>query len=153
MATRSTIAILRDNGTVAQIYCHWDGYLDNNGKILVEHYTTPEKIEALIALGSLSSLGAELGEKHPFDIPFAYGTPEYNAENERRDGICTAYGRDRGETGTEAKVYKDLATYERKAQMEEYNYVFMHGEWTYVSDDDVVRTVKEGLELEAKEAA
>ena len=153
MATRSTIAILRDNGTVAQIYCHWDGYLDNNGKILVEHYTTPEKIEALIALGSLSSLGAELGEKHSFDIPFKYGTPEYNAEAEARRNICTAYGRDRGETGVAATVYKDLGDYEANAQAEEYNYVFMHGEWTYVSYDGVPRTVKEGLELETKEAA
>ena len=44
MGTRSTIGLEYPDGTVRGIYCHWDGYPDNNGKILVEHYTTPEKI-------------------------------------------------------------------------------------------------------------
>ena len=39
MATRSTIALEFADGTVQQVYCHWDGYLDYNGKLLAEHYT------------------------------------------------------------------------------------------------------------------
>ena len=39
MATRSRIAIEKENGTVESIYCHWDGYPENNGRILVENYT------------------------------------------------------------------------------------------------------------------
>ena len=148
MATRSTIAILRDDNTVAKVYCHWDGYLENNGKLLVENYDTAEKVEALLAHGDISSLGTCVGEKHPFDT---YDKSKLSAEDlalaERAEaeGWTLYYGRDRGETGTEAKVYKDLGEYEAKAQMEEFNYCFIYGEWYYVSYDGVVRSVKEGL--------
>ena len=56
MATRSTIAIEFADGTVSQIYCHWDGYLENNGQILARHYTDPFKVRALVDGGSISSL-------------------------------------------------------------------------------------------------
>ena len=56
MATRSTIALEFADGTVEQIYCHWDGYLENNGKILATHYMDPFKVKALVALGGFSSL-------------------------------------------------------------------------------------------------
>jgi len=57
MATRSTIAIRNADNTVTAIYCHWDGYLSYNGKILFENYNTEEKVRELIALGDLSVLG------------------------------------------------------------------------------------------------
>jgi hypothetical protein len=41
MGTRSTIALEFADGTVEQVYCHWDGYLSNNGKILQAHYMDP----------------------------------------------------------------------------------------------------------------
>lgn len=139
MGTRSTIAILREDGSVAQIYCHWDGYLEHNGRLLAEHYSTAEKVEELLSYGDISSLGTSVGEKHPFG-------PDYNnpasADNlaykaAENAGWTTFYGRDRGEKGTQAKVYRDLATYEKLAQFEEYNYVFMYGEWTVGADYDV----------------
>ncbi len=37
MATRSTIALEFADGTVEQVYCHWDGYLDHNGALLRDH--------------------------------------------------------------------------------------------------------------------
>ena len=49
MATRSKIAIEDQDGTVRSIYCHWDGYPSHHGPILLEHYTTQEKVESLIA--------------------------------------------------------------------------------------------------------
>lgn len=156
MATRSTIALLRDDNTVAQVYCHWDGYLDHNGKILLEHYNTPEKIEALLAHGSISSLGTCVGEKHPFDT---YDKSKLSAEDlalaERAEAESWTlyYGRDRGETDVDAVVYKDLGDYEANAQFEEFNYCFIFGEWYYTSYDGVVRSVKEGLEIEAEEEA
>ena len=69
MATRSTIALEYADGTVDQIYCHWDGYLDNNGNILREHYMDPFKVQRLMDLGDLSSLGPNIGAKHDFDCP------------------------------------------------------------------------------------
>ena len=47
MATRSTIAIQLENGSINQVYCHWDGYLSNNGKILMEYYNNAEIIKYL----------------------------------------------------------------------------------------------------------
>lgn len=88
MSTRSTIGILEPNGSVTYIYCHRDGYVSHHGPILRDHYTTEEKVRALIALGDISTLGEALGEKHDFD--------------QRPNGVCTAYGRDRGEPDTEA---------------------------------------------------
>ena len=67
MSTRSRIGIEFENGTVASIYCHWDGYPDNNGVILLEHYQDVEKIKQLIELGDISSLAPEIGEKHDFN--------------------------------------------------------------------------------------
>ena len=147
MATRSTIALLRDDGTVAKVYSHWDGYLECNGQLLVDNYDTPEKIEALLAGGDISSLGKVVGERHPFDT--------FNKDKMSPEDLALAaraeeeswtlyYGRDRGETGTEARVYKDLGEYE-KSQFEEFNYCFIYGEWYYQSYDGVVRSVKDGL--------
>lgn len=94
MATRSYIGIRNLNDTVDYIYCHYDGYPSHNGKILAEHYTTLDKVKELLALGDLSILGAEIGEQHNF--------------NDRDTSLfrnwCLAYGRDRGERGTGAKL-------------------------------------------------
>lgn len=122
MATRSTIAIELKDGTVKQVYCHWDGYLDYNGKILLNHYNTYTKAHDLIKKGSISSLRKEIGEKHDFDARYADGTPERE--------WTTFYGRDRGEKGTRAKVFADFAAYEKDHQYEEYEYIFRNtGEW------------------------
>lgn len=41
MSTRSTIAIENANGTIKKVYCHFDGYISHNGKILAEQYSNP----------------------------------------------------------------------------------------------------------------
>lgn len=69
MGTRSRIGLELPDGTFGSIYCHWDGYPGYNGKILLGHYSDPAKVEELISLGDLSSLGAEIGEKHDFNRP------------------------------------------------------------------------------------
>ena len=56
MGTRSTIAIEFADGSVSQVYCHWDGYLSNNGMILQTSYMDPFKVRALVDLGGFSSL-------------------------------------------------------------------------------------------------
>jgi hypothetical protein len=88
MGTRSSIAIKTEDGIKA-IYCHWDGYVDHNGKILKEFYNTKDKVNELIALGDLSSLRQEPGEAHDFDR----GDDSLGLT----DNWCMAYGRDRGE--------------------------------------------------------
>ena len=119
MATRSTIALEYADGTIGQVYCHWDGYLSNNGQILFEHYQDPFKLRDLMDLGDVSVLHANIGEKHDF--------------NERYEDGCTFYGRDRGETGVEAKNFRDFDHYLREHQWEEYEYILRKdGNW-YVS--------------------
>ncbi len=130
MATRSTIALEYADGTVDKIYCHWDGYLDNNGKILFDNYKDPFKVQRLMDLGDVSSLGPNIGDKHDFDCPFPYGTPEYVKWTDEKREVTTFYGRDRGETGTGAQRYKDFADYRANAQFEEYNYILRKdGNW------------------------
>ena len=64
MATRSFIAVRNVDGSVNGIYCHHDGYPEGVGATLKEHYASEDKVRALLALGDISVLGAEIGEKH-----------------------------------------------------------------------------------------
>ena len=47
MSTRSSIAVKTADG-IKSIYCHWDGYVDHNGRILKEFYSTDEKVNQLM---------------------------------------------------------------------------------------------------------
>lgn len=122
MGTRSTIALEFADGTVGQVYCHWDGYLEHNGKILFQHYSDPFKLRDLIDLGDLSSLAPNIGTKHDFDA--------------RVEGECTFYGRDRGEDDTEAQYFTTYQDYLDNFQGEEYNYILRRDGVWYVSQDD-----------------
>ena len=154
MATRSTIALEYADGTVDQVYCHWDGYLDNNGKLLQEHYKDPFKVQRLMDLGDLSSLGPNIGDKHDFDCPHKYGTPEYAAWSEAKQEVCTFYGRDRGETDTKARRFKNFADYQRNAQSEEYNYILRKdGNWYVEFYGEFNGLLTEAFEFRAMEDA
>ena len=113
MGTRSTIAIEYENGFVAQIYCHWDGYLSHNGKILLEHYTEVPKIAELINLGDLSVLDKEIGVKVDFDDPSSIP-----------NGQCISYKRDRGDSDTGASYFNSFEEYEKDHDYQEYEYIF-----------------------------
>lgn len=62
MATRSRIGIKNPDGTIVSVYCHWDGYLSNNGKILLNHYNDEDKIYDLITRGDLSFLEEDVNK-------------------------------------------------------------------------------------------
>lgn len=98
MGTRSTIAIEFADGTVQQVYCHWDGYLAHNGKILAEHYMDPFKVRALVDLGGFSSLEV---------------SPESTA-----DTAHTQRGED-----LDINKYKNTDEYFDCSQQEEYDYI------------------------------
>lgn len=132
MATRSTIALEFADGTVQQVYCHWDGYLEHNGKILFEHYSDPFKLRDLIDMGDISSLGPNIGSQHPFSPhESADAKAAYDAAMEA--GSTTFYGRDRGETGCEARKFDNYDMYRLSHQYEEFDYILRtDGKW-YVS--------------------
>ena len=70
MATRSMIARVREDGTVQAVYCHWDGYPQNNGAILHQHYSDAEKVQQLLDLGNLSNLGPNIDRINEDDCTF-----------------------------------------------------------------------------------
>ncbi len=158
MATRSTIALEFADGTVQQVYCHWDGYLDNNGAILQEHYSNPFILRDLIDLGAISSLRPTIGTKHAFSS-FESAGELTNAEYERLYGdMTTFYARDRGEDLVK-HTYKDFQEYTREAQMEEYNYILRNvngkAQWfvEFYGCDGEYLTLEDAFEFQkAKEA-
>lgn len=115
MATRSNIAMKTKEGKIVSVYCHWDGYVANNGKILLENYTDIDKIEALVALGSISSLGEQIGDKQDFDN-----------RDTQKDEWTLFYSRDRGEQ-LSIQEYADIPSW--IADMEEYAYLWNGQEW------------------------
>jgi hypothetical protein len=122
MATRSTIAAFTPDGRIEQIYCHWDGYLDNNGVILLLHYTNPEKITELMNLGDISILGKEIGEKHDFN-------------SSDKDDWCKAYGRDRGEVNIIKRVFENFSDFLNNRDTQGYDYLWNGFEWLVDSDE------------------
>ena len=127
MGTRSRIGVMHGD-IVKSVYCHWDGYLAYNGKILQEHYNSA-KANELVSLGDLSSLQPEIGEVHPFGY---HGTDMSNEEYNAKFGkMCTFYGRDRGETGTEFKVSHTFAEFLEQCDNcgAEYYYINRDGVW------------------------
>lgn len=142
MGTRSDIIVHMTDGSWARIYCHWDGYLEHNGRILFDHYTSQKKAEALIALGDLSVLGEEIGRRHPFEAPSLWkgrGTepnPAREAYTRKYGKMCRAYGRDRGEKDVAPQTGDSLAAvWAQSGTWTEFTYVWDDGKW-WVADPD-----------------
>ena len=140
MATRSTIAIELPNGKIKSVYCHWDGYLSYNGKILQEHYTDAKKVAKLISKGAISSLAPEIGRKHDF--------------NTSKEGWTKFYARDRGED-VQIDTFKNFDEYNCKMDRQEYDYLFTkHGNWRVRSwRTESWELLAEQIALELKERA
>ena len=119
MATRSTISVLCDDGSVVSVYCHCDGYPEHNGKILSECYNSQELAEKLVSLGDMSSLGTSCdgAESHSFDSPVKNQTVYYH--------------RDRGEE-LSIQNYEYIESFLiNKARAQDYNYLFVNGQWIW----------------------
>tara|TARA_R100001244_G_C5111809_1_gene121338 strand:- start:29 stop:451 length:423 start_codon:yes stop_codon:yes gene_type:complete len=65
MGTRSNIIYEEPNGEVLSMYCHYDGYLDYNGRILLDQYNSAEKAKALVEIGYTRSLKPKRMEIDP----------------------------------------------------------------------------------------
>lgn len=113
MSTTSSIGIKRRDGSETRIYCHYDGYIEHNGVILQLAYNTAEKVEALLALGDLSSLGY-----YPDRVPG-------NSDEETSDNYCVAYHRDRGEA------------FRQSSGRYEYNYTFDETQALWLVEQEV----------------
>ena len=167
MSTRSRIGMfVRDgegNKTIRSVYVHSDGYPMGVGQKLLDHWTDPAQIAALIALGDLSVLGEEIGEKHDFDWR---SDKQFKGEGfwpnfdliraDPRYKMCLAYARDRGETGVDAQTHTSVDEFLRATSD-------CNGEWGYLFDPDnggwsVTSgsgwgTIEEAVEVEKAERA
>lgn len=125
MSTRSRIGIENPDGTIRSIYCHWNGYLAGVGTILLEDYQSREKINELLDLGDISSLGWE------YDSEFAKKAWEYDkmtAEEKEKRALMTLPYKDRGEDAP-ARIDKNEEEFIGKAGKccEEYIYLWKKG--------------------------
>jgi hypothetical protein len=130
MATRSMIGVQRDNGTIEAIYCHWDGYIEHHGPILLNAYNGPRKIEALIRQGDLSSLGRKLVE---------------DSTGAKDEDVCSNInGYDMTDPHYNVKVYDDIHDLRDRQDWCEYFYVHKEGRWYVTSSDetDELRTLE-----------
>ena len=111
MATRCSIGIKTKDNKFKAIYCHWDGYPEHTGQVLVEHYNDEEQIEKLFELGDLSFIDTTLD-------------------------TCIAYHRDRGEKLHPARVFeteKEMCDHFSDCWCE-YFYIFKNGKWYFIDD-------------------
>ncbi len=130
MGTRSTIALEYADGTVGQIYCHWDGYLEHNGQILKQYYTDPFKVRSLLDGGDTSTLANDVED-------------------------CEFYTK-RGEELNPQRMYKDFQEYTREAQFEEYDYILRRdGKWyvQFYGTDGEYLTMADAFKFQAREEA
>lgn len=94
----------------------------NRVKINGSRPNDPFKLRDLIDLGDLSSLAPNIGTNHDFD--------------DRVEGECTFYGRDRGEEDIAARYFDSFQDYLDNFQDEEYNYILRRDGVWYVSEDN-----------------
>lgn len=109
MATRSTISVKLSDGMYKNIYCHWDGYLSNNGMLLFKNIKTQEQAQALVEKGDISSLMFEGGQN------------------------TSLYYKDKGETDVD---YKILFDDELHGIFQEYNYMWDGKQWNLWRDGE-----------------
>lgn len=107
--TTSCIIGKKGNNIVRCIKCHYDGHLKHVGWLLNDYYKDPKKIDQLLELGDLETLG-------------------------KNNECCRAYSRDKGEDYKNVKaqdvVFDNLPQY---AMHTGANYVYLYDneQWKY----------------------
>lgn len=147
MSTRSYICMEVGDNQYKTIYCHFDGYLDYNGAMLVDHYSDRATVEKLLELGDLSALKERLepdpSKPHGFDY------------DKQQEDVCIFYSRDRGDKDVQAKILS-LRQLDDPDNWTEYVYIYTKdNQWKYFETGHArlgLRDVKEDLQaLQAAE--
>lgn len=140
MSTRSVIAMENEKtGAVECIYCHNDGTPDYVGEILLESYSTTEKLRELLALGNLSALGKHVAPVkelalciYPWltqeAVPHTFRTPH--------EDVTIAYCRDRKEEMQLPKQWQSRRRLFKRLRPEyaaAYAYLFSDGQWWFTT--------------------
>ena len=132
------IGILGIGPEYTAILCKHDGHLLGVGKTLLEHYSDEQKVLDLIALGSIQSLGPELGSAHNANAQYQ------GCEKEGQPDWTVAYARDWGEPwnkGNEPQKFTErfsLRHFARGGQCDRvYGFDLNDNEW-YVYSSHVI---------------
>ena len=146
MSTRSQIAKMLPDGKVNSIYCHSDGYPSHNGELLLNHYNSEEKVDALLALGDLSFLDvninpmAEAPARRNWEVdkdPNSEGGIKIRERNavltthtfaDPQEGVTIAYHRDRGED-FHVGEYNSLEDFLKAEHWAVYLYLWKDNKW------------------------
>lgn len=111
MATRSTIGIIDSKGKEKRIYCHNDGYLNNNGEILLKSWNSADKVNELMKFGNISSL-----KEYPYVT--VIGQPPKDKEQHRY--LMAVWQKNDIDPSNVGGTYSNR---------EEYNYTWKNGRW------------------------
>ena len=141
MGTMCVIAAKCKDGYKA-ISVHYDGYLEGAGVLLVRNYNTDAKVEELIALGDLNSIGPTIGRQfdNNDEVLHAALSPVQ----------CIAYHRDYGRplcTYT-APTIKDLFHHDYY-YWADYVYIWDGSDWWYYRDEGHRRKLAEYKEVQS----
>jgi len=120
MGTRSAIGYKTPQGTIRAKYSHYDGYPLYTGAMLQQYYQNNDKIVQMVELGDQSSIAPNVC---PTDESHSFGTPQ--------EDVIVFYGRDRGETGVDAREFdtvQEFVDYYAGAGCE-YFYLHTAGGW------------------------
>lgn len=120
------------------IFCQLNGCPADTGATLVKYYTTPDRVDALLALGDLYYLEETLSPSsgcHNSDTP--------------QPGVTVAYQRDKGYSDCAAaiKTFKELSN----SDLDGIEYVYIYskdGQWSYMPtgcSEARLRNLKEDL--------
>ena len=120
--TAAGIGLTMPDGTISAIHLHCDGEPTKAGAILLQHYTTFERVKALVELGYIYFLGAKLGPN--LATPHTWSQPQ--------PGVTIAYGRERGFPPDEALEFRNRMEYAVEADdllLSDELYLFENGRW------------------------
>jgi hypothetical protein len=131
MSSNAIVGIAHSGDKVSAIYIHSSGQPERGvGALLMRHYSTDQKVFALVNQGDASFLGKELGEKHSFEE-----VKKGNIKPEWRDWTLF-YHRDRGEKFEDVgpRLYPNIRIFLAESDTP-YTYIWMNGMW-YVRNGD-----------------
>ena len=134
MGTRCIIAAENPGGTVSAAICFLDGNPAEAGRKLLDHYTDPDDVRALINLRSLNSLGES--PHHPIDY-FELTRPD-NIDDLHRllheHCILLPHNIDVAEE-LQNETVQELARHLENGEMH-YAYVYGEGGWALLKPPD-----------------
>ena len=130
MATHASITLKQKDGKYKSVYLHNDGYPDGAGEKLKNYYNTYDKVDQLLNLGNLSSLG-----KNPIDDPKLWDMDYYfelaRRNSEKINYNCRTY-KGRGDTDEDAIITDNL---EDIIGNNDYDYLFEDNKWYIVESN------------------